>query len=417
MTSSEQATTLGNTWSRKPFSALAPLPPAKKRPSNPLEGEGVAPKTMRVLNRLVDTLKLAFKVDFAENRLERIGRAQARAQRLGCPTSIRLAGIDWAVHRTGGGGLEFRLENRDATLCLGDDEHGWSCTIEFHAVWLQTNGPYKALEVARGVARNLGTVTGERVRRCDLAVDVMGVDFAQSELENFVSRAHKRASYSTHAELSGFTFGKGQQMFRLYRKDKELEEKQDCEKLATVQAQWRSQGWDGESPVWRYELQARFKSLESLGAGTPKECFERLDAIWSYFVVEDEEPMPGESRAQGAWVRLVKPETATRKTRAKTDDRWKVLERICWNLRAVVWTVRRKAKRGGASLEHVRGAVLSYLGSMRKLTRVTWEDSKERFLEWMLELSDTICGQENADDFAERCNGALDRFGEVPCKT
>jgi hypothetical protein len=73
---------------------------------------------------------------------------------------------------------------------------------------------------------------------------------------------------------------------------------------------WMANGWDGVTPVSRLELQLRRKGLKRFDRTMDFVTFQDRKAdIWAY----------GTER----FLRIVNPETATRKERAKETDYWR----------------------------------------------------------------------------------------------
>lgn len=350
----------------------------------------------------IDTLKLAYKCELRAETLGRLYRAREKAQAMGGPASVHLHGQLWAVHPVGAGGLEYRISNADCTVCIGDDAFGWTVTVEFRSTWLTRNG-LKAFAVGSSIACTFGPVREERVRRVDMAADVQGLEFDVEDWRAFVTRARNVDPHVTYGELSGFTWGRGDIMARLYRKDKELRERNNEEKLNLMHHVWSEAGADPAGVVWRLELQLRFKALESMRAQTTQKLRARLDAIWHYaFCANDN----GE---QGAWLRLVDG-SASRRERSRLDARWRIFREVTWGSQ-YRWQLRRRGKRGGATYEQLRGCLLSWAASAGNLKACEGpEDAPLRIAE-LLRLFERELLSEGL--MAERLEGARARFAEL----
>lgn len=380
-----------------------PRPPPRKTTglAPGLPDRSLEPATLHVG---LDTLKVAFRVELRRETVLRLAKAREKASAVGGPALQHLGhGQIFAVHPTGANGLEFRLSNADCTILLGDDAHGWTVVVEFRSTWLTRNG-FHAFAVARSLAQMFGPVSAERIRRVDLCADAHRVDFEVGDLPSFVSRARDRAAYETHSQLSGFTWGRGDIMARLYRKDKELREGNNDEKRELMHHAWSARGWDGATPVWRLELQLRFKALESLDATTGEQLRERIQALWSYGF------SPTANDNDGSWLRLVDKSTASRRERAQMDARWSAYDGAVWGTRTV-WTVRRSGKRGGAKLEQVRGCLLSWAASSGLLRP---HETAAELEQQMAELIARFAAEITADGLiGERKEGARARFASL----
>lgn len=122
-----------------------------------------------------------------------------------------------------------------------------------------------------------------RVARLDLYCDFQGWQPEASDLDRFTCRAVRRRLFETHREahlsgrrFSGFTFGKGDVVARIY--DKSLE--------ASVRGQaWQSEVWarrDPNMPVWRVEFQFRRRALRRYRLETLQEALDARQRLWEY---------------------------------------------------------------------------------------------------------------------------------------
>lgn len=73
---------------------------------------------------------------------------------------------------------------------------------------------------------------------------------------------------------------------------------------------WKENGWDGISPISRFELELKRQGLRLFDTNMDFSTFQDMKAdIWSY--------------GTDSFLRIVKPGSATRKERAKVTDYWK----------------------------------------------------------------------------------------------
>lgn len=256
------------------------------------------------------------------------------------------------------------------------DEHareGWSLKVNASALLLMREGPHAALTMARSIARAmLSQVVEERVSRLDLCADVTGFDLGGLNVQHFVT--HKRVRFSQISQLqeywragkrTGFVFGKGDAMARIYDKTEHLALGLDDTKADEERSEWSCAGWNGRDDVTRVEFQLRGRLLKELELRDPDRCLERLDSIWSYCTHK--------------WLRFVDRSTATRKERCETDQRWAVLEEVVFRVRT------EPAKRVRApSVPHARRMVSAIVNfsACEGLLALFVGDPRERVANW-----------------------------------
>lgn len=204
---------------------------------------------------------------------------------------------------------------------------GWAVTVEPTALLLMLEGPRAALELARQAARAvLENVEEERVRRLDLCADVVGLQLAKLDPRAAVSHWRtKVVDISTvkrfwrTGKRTGFVFGSGDAVCRIYDKTEHLRLGLDDAKRDEEYSTWRMAGWNGVDDVARAEYQFRGRLLDELEARDPEKVLEKLDALWSY--------------ATRKWLRFVELGTATRKERCTTAPAWRVVQDVVFRER------------------------------------------------------------------------------------
>lgn len=149
--------------------------------------------------------------------------------------------------------------------------------------------------------------------RIDVYADVQGWIPTAGDLDRFVCRGTRRRMYETQVSremhsigrrLSGFTFGKGDVVARIY--DKTLE-------TAAKGETWQRVIWTGVdemAPVWRVEFQFRRGALVSLGIGNVGAALWHRQELWRYGT---------------GWLSLRQPTAAAQSFRWPEDAVWKWL--------------------------------------------------------------------------------------------
>lgn len=375
----------------------------------------------RLLSARVDALTVAFRVVVSPETLnvyeshrqrardlpgQRVAFCLDRRRSTQAPIwSSEVERWTFAVdHRRPSNGYAVRLVNSSATvLVMSGDEHDdegrsvgpkWCVEVSLRAAFLATHTLAEATWFARELARRAacagddgdGWIYAERLRRVDLAADAdPGEAFQADDRGSFVGRPRKVTDYlpeqddlassatRTHwtkgvdARVTGFSFAMGSPLSaRLYDKCAELDRYEEGnEKRAIEHASWARAGWCGSS-VWRLEFQFRREALEQAvwldgikprrGVHTLDDLAKTLDGLWQY--------------STHHWLRCVERDSATRRHRATTQQRWKAYQMAKFTDKNTIRLKRERLKRGGVELAQSRGCVLSTLASSGGLPRV-----------------------------------------------
>lgn len=150
-----------------------------------------------------------------------------------------------------------------------------------------------------------------KVSRADLCVDkVMPLPEVNRKTQ-VVSVLRSRDKYyggdfQRGQRETGFQFGRGGISCRFYDKAYEISVKGH----GHIMPLWAANGWDGETPVSRLELQLRREGLRRFDADMDFATFQDSKSdIWAY--------------GTDKFLRIIKPSTATRRERAQVTDYWK----------------------------------------------------------------------------------------------
>lgn len=257
---------------RDPQPSLTPAPSSNSRPApRPLPG----PKSARVVACGIDTLHLFGTARLRDDLAEQLAslRDLARATPRGTPLpqvthgrhllTVRPFGARTAPYLLEGEHLVLRLNPRAS--------HGLSTiAVELRSLFLWQRGPEAAVAeveaiVAPLLAPALPAAPGApasplRVGRIDLTVDFQGWRPQAADLSHFIGRPKDQASYLSNSAFTGFSFGKGDLVARLYDKTTEIQKSGKSWFLPIWQA---SPAFAEAEPVWRLEFQLRRPALRS----------------------------------------------------------------------------------------------------------------------------------------------------------
>jgi hypothetical protein len=355
----------------------------------------------------VDAFYLKFRGELREDARAVLNRAVlvATERRTEAPVDLRVAivgglvgDLRGALHPRSRDGWWF-VQSAWLEVKIDDGARGrWRVEVKPSALLILREGPHAALTMARQAARALfARVEGERVSRLDLCADAIGIDLGSLDVEAFLQhRFLKVHDISTRQQFwragirTGFVWGKGDGVARLYDKTEHLRSGLDDAKADDERSEWRFAGWNGTDAVARLEAQLRGKLLDELELRDPERALERLDAVWSYFTKK--------------WIRLVeadkwraereKPKEQRRKDRMPTDTRWRAFQ-------AVVFRVKSDpAKRLRApTTPHARrlvSAVVNYCAAMGALAVHARLDPRAQVADWTNEQAETFIQQQLA---------------------
>lgn len=339
----------------------------------------------RVLGCRVDWLEVAWQVEASPAIRAELIERQAAAD-LGGSADLSVAGLTFQLKRSRRHNLVV-FENADVRGAYDEKSvGGWTLTLAVRAVYLATHELSEAVALCHRIAHGLGTVIRERLRRVDLAADFSDFPLEKDDCERVHTRAHNRTTYISdakdadgeeqHARLrehhnvalavTGITVAPGNPlMARIYDKTAELALPGRAAKAEIEEARWRKAGWDGIGAVTRVEFQHRGEYLKEVGLRQPEselrlsvlaELMTQLDPLWQRDV---------------QWLRLVDPQSATRKERCRLDSRWLAVTGTKFRHESAP-IARSRRHRGGAPCAQVVGAALSHRAAQGKLVRPQW---------------------------------------------
>ena len=270
----------------------------------------------------IDTLELNFGVDEYKDldMFERINVAKEEAiaagykGRLGVP--IGLFGNEFMVQARGSkGGYEYLLKNGDIDLQIMPDARGGKPSPElrvvFRSPFLWQSGEVQAHNKVVEFVNKMALIGYCRVSRADLCVDkVMPLPEINRKIEVVSLLREKDLFYGGDFQRgqreTGYQFGRGSMACRLYDKAYEISLKGQ----GHIKPLWLANGWDGESPVSRLELQLRREGLRRFDKNMEFANFQDSKSdIWDYMTSK--------------YLRIIEPGSATRKERAKVTEYWK----------------------------------------------------------------------------------------------
>ncbi|MEI9935831.1 MAG: hypothetical protein WDO69_01275 [Pseudomonadota bacterium] len=332
----------------------------------------------------VDWLQVAYGVTLSTACAQALIDAQLLADMAG-RAEFREAGIPFELRRN----ATFKriaFSNADVGGMFDSAApEGWSLVLDVRALYLATHAIEDAVALCRRIARGFGNVRKERLRRFDLAGDYAGFAIDPLDVDRLHTRARKRTTFlsqskdlddvnkaevrthtNTARQVTGITVAPGRNvMCRIYNKPAELALPGREQKRLVEEERWKRNGWAGEG-ITRVEFQHRGEHLAELGLRNSEHeaklrvldvLLERIDAIWQRDVCE--------------WLRIIDPESSTRRERCRIDPRWLAVQQTVFHHQAVPIVLHRL--RGGPSDAQAVGVVLSHAAAHGHLSPVLIE--------------------------------------------
>lgn len=251
---------------------------------------------LRVLAAGLDSVYLSVRAEVREGLLPVLRSVQADAiqSHQAAVVDLREDGGAFLLQPYGWRGWSVRMDSPRYTVCLGAPDPFPAVYIMVRSAFLHTVGAEEALSITNElVVRDLCDRAVEvRVSRADVYADQQGWAPRPSDLGRFTTRAvarrvfeepdcegvplPPRRMHATGRRFSGFTFGKGAVVARIY--DKTLE-------MARTGDTWPDVLWpdhDPARPVWRVEFQFRREAVHQFGIRTIPQLLDGRQDLWEY---------------------------------------------------------------------------------------------------------------------------------------
>lgn len=316
---------------------------------------------MRVVASGIDTLVIGFSIQSyaGVNNFEALSEAKSKAgekqfDKKGC--GVEWCGTEFNMAARGAMGYEWVMRNADVTVCIAREARGGSIIPEVYVTFssqnLWTNGLDGAVMMFKRWLSRWAVISGTKISRADLCMDV-AMPFPVIDIKSeIVSRARRKMRVNEpekiehHVECrrdTGYRFGSGDLVGRFYDKTNEIKVSQK-EWMKEV---WKAEGWDGETPVVRYEFQCRRNFLKEMSVNSFEELKERLPDIWRYCTHD--------------WLRVCDQGANTNQSRWKSKDYWTLIQQSFSMFGQAYGVLRMKSKkvRYDHLLKQIRGCCVS----------------------------------------------------------
>lgn len=240
---------------------------------------------LRVLAGGIDSLFASVRGELIEGVLVALGDVRALNPGSEVPCSFGGGPPDLLLRRHGWRGYPFWFSSPRYELYLGASKPFPPAYVQLHAEHLHTVGIEAAVEEVETMLRRDFFPDGFHAvaSRVDVFADEQGWVPQHDDFHRFRCRALRRRIFELPRQahgygrrLSGFTFGKGDLLARVY--DKTLE-------TAVTGKTWAELLWEGRDaklPVWRVEFQFRRQVLAELALHGTADVIRHRQGLWDF---------------------------------------------------------------------------------------------------------------------------------------
>jgi len=275
-------------------------------------------KDFQIISQTVDTIKTHYKlsrsisdkdfqsyIDIVKKIISLKKDAQETKNNYGSTKSIN---YNFGEHKfnilpTSITGFSVVMQNSDFSLALKQSTTKVNGSplikVEFRAEFLARLGYIKCLNIVNQFVKDfLISEYIVDISEIHLATDIQGYDF---KLADFMKMKTRMRSGETHDEFSldasasmygtvttftGFVFGKGDYMLRIYNKSKEIEKNKN-KSFAKIHLWDGKENYNPDKTVWRLEIQirrAKLKKMVNSDGSTMdnyQNCLNGIPDLWS----------------------------------------------------------------------------------------------------------------------------------------
>lgn len=194
---------------------------------------------------------------------------------------VTICGMRFKVQWTKRGPYSVVLDNDCLNIALGNTapwQSSPSVYVQVKTAFIWSAGIDEAHRQTLRVVSDLYGQEPEReqVSRVDAFADTLWPNrFYPVDAEKFVTKAKSKTVFYDGSNVSGFVFGKGNIMARVYNKALELRRSGK---------DWLYDLWgvSQDSEVWRVEFQLRREALKELGIETFDDLMNASQSLWDY---------------------------------------------------------------------------------------------------------------------------------------
>jgi len=287
-------------------------------------------KTMDYKNIIsgIDTIVVGYAVNGYKDGVGDLAVAKAASKSTQFENDngvVKLGGVELQVQPRGARGYEYVAVNGDMVVKVANKVTGGEAfpevMVELRSNYLWREGWQNALDRVTAWVNQWAMVKSDKVSRVDLCADfACGLPVLDNDFEGVVTRAMSRkafaekcpiSKYKQGLKMSGYSFGKGEMMCRIYNKTLEIEKtgKQWFYDL------WAKHGYQ-EGDITRVEFQFRRDALRYHQINTIQDLKLQVADLWHY--------------ATNKWLMLkeIRDKEKTHKLRWLTTEFWFMVQKV-----------------------------------------------------------------------------------------
>ena len=251
--------------------------------ANLLVDNFVPDQDVRVVSSGIDTLYIGYDVNVNKEILSLLEEKKAEAKEKEGKfegVQVNLGDSVFTMRPVGVARYAYVLKNSDLTLWISS-KNGMpypNVYVCFRSLFLSSSSAEAAVDFVRTLLEeNLGLIASEKVSRVDMCADFSGVSLTLEDMTRFVTSAGRRDIHVVKKDqVSGFSFGNGSIVARVYDKTSEIKKhKKD----------YMYELWDGVEKgetVWRVEFQLRREMLNECSVESFDSFVDKSGSIWKY---------------------------------------------------------------------------------------------------------------------------------------
>ena len=240
---------------------------------------------LRVLASGIDSLYASARGELVDGLLEVLTELCRLSPEADVPLNLHGGDPDLLLRRYGWRGYPFWLSSPRYEIAIGAADPFPAAYLQLHAAHIHSVGIEAAVHDAEAMLHRDLFPQGCRAvaSRADVFVDEQGWIPQLEDFSLFHCRALRRRMFDVPRQqhgygrqLSGFTFGKGDLLARVYNKSLEM---------AISGHTWPEMLWQGgdpEQPVWRIEFQFRRPVLGAMGLNGLDDVLRHRQGLWDY---------------------------------------------------------------------------------------------------------------------------------------
>lgn len=264
----------------------------------------------KIVNTAIDSLYFSCKGTLDHDFINILEVLKNQAIESGKDEIYKILDYKFAVKPYGGRGYKYKMENNSFSCSVTDSNNFPNLYIQIRASYLYELSDIKAYKKIKEWIKKSGIFIDRpktSLSRIDLCTDFQGFIFRKEDADRIVCKATSDSGYGLLKNFTGFSFGKGDIVLRIYNKSFEIKQ---SNKDWMIEVWKKSELYNEKQGVWRIELQLRRNSLKQFNINNPEGSFDKLKGLWDYGL---------------NWCQVKEISSNKQKSRWKEDKSWQYI--------------------------------------------------------------------------------------------